>query len=300
MIKLIPFTGNHKEALEKVMNNKSGTRKALLLGVKLYVESRYDNYETLKNNLENITNSVIDLTVPKDTKTQKYQKNALIHMYDSPEQYAKEYLKGIKHLLEEGILCPYCAITYAKQIDHFLPKSIFPEFSLYLPNMVVSCSDCNKVKDDISIDTSTNKRFVINPFHDHEIYSKEFLICKIIPPYEASKFEIEINNTLSPDKKEICEKHIITLKIEKKIKTLWRNYFDELFKRLEKAYDKKYINLEENEVIEKLKEIIKEEIDNKSINENLIHKSFFNACINNENLLRFWCNKFKAKHIKAQ
>ena len=235
MINIEELSAEHIDYLDKVINNKQKKRRAVLASIKSYVTSRYDVYQSKKSTLEDIGASTITLNVPSDEINEKY---SLIHMYDSQEKYAKEYLKEIKKLLKDGILCPYCGLTESKQIDHFLPKSKFPEFSLYLPNMIVICSDCNKSKDDVAINTTTNTRYVLNPYHDLDIYKYDFIECKIIPPYEASKFNIGISKNLTPTQKTLCLEHIKTVEIEKKIITLWRNYFYELSRRLKKNYQK--------------------------------------------------------------
>src|SRR5436305_3875655 len=42
--------------------------------------------------------------------------------------------------------CPYCNFGEQWERDHYLPKSIFPEFSLYPKNLVPICKPCNGKK----------------------------------------------------------------------------------------------------------------------------------------------------------
>ncbi|WP_147148380.1 HNH endonuclease [Reyranella soli] len=42
--------------------------------------------------------------------------------------------------------CPYCNLGENWEYDHFLPKSIFPEFTLYPPNLIPICKSCNGKK----------------------------------------------------------------------------------------------------------------------------------------------------------
>lgn len=47
-----------------------------------------------------------------------------------------------------GRVCPYCDQTYintpiTSNMDHFLPKSVFPFLSIYWQNIIVSCTGCN-------------------------------------------------------------------------------------------------------------------------------------------------------------
>ena len=43
-------------------------------------------------------------------------------------------------------LCAYCETECRGEVDHFRPKSRFPEFVYYWSNWVLSCHDCNLAK----------------------------------------------------------------------------------------------------------------------------------------------------------
>lgn len=42
--------------------------------------------------------------------------------------------------------CPYCNFGEQWEFDHYLPKSVFPEFSLYPANLIPICKPCNGKK----------------------------------------------------------------------------------------------------------------------------------------------------------
>ena len=42
--------------------------------------------------------------------------------------------------------CPYCNVATVDTLDHFLPKKVYPEFSVLAQNLVPSCSTCNRKK----------------------------------------------------------------------------------------------------------------------------------------------------------
>ena len=43
-------------------------------------------------------------------------------------------------------LCPYCSLDTNPDLDHFLPKARFPEFSLHARNLIPICTTCNRKK----------------------------------------------------------------------------------------------------------------------------------------------------------
>jgi 5-methylcytosine-specific restriction endonuclease McrA len=43
-------------------------------------------------------------------------------------------------------ICPYCGTRESQTLDHYLPQSKFPHFSIMFENLVASCFECNKTK----------------------------------------------------------------------------------------------------------------------------------------------------------
>lgn len=60
--------------------------------------------------------------------------------------------------------CPYCGHRRVRQLDHFLPKSKYPAFSVTPLNLVPSCSDCNK--DKLAGDASRLEDLPLHPYFD--------------------------------------------------------------------------------------------------------------------------------------
>lgn len=87
--------------------------------------------------------------------------------------YAKGLLRiaGGRHIYD-GIMglapnsrCPYCGHRRVRQLDHFLPKSKYPAFSVTPLNLVPSCSDCNK--DKLAGDANTLNDLPLHPYFDN-------------------------------------------------------------------------------------------------------------------------------------
>ncbi|MCU0092563.1 hypothetical protein N8H72_21500 [Pseudomonas koreensis] len=54
---------------------------------------------------------------------------------------------------QQGNRCCYCRrwlvnTAYARPIEHILPRTSYPQFSLHFWNLAVACTDCNSVKSD--------------------------------------------------------------------------------------------------------------------------------------------------------
>ncbi len=73
--------------------------------------------------------------------------------------------------------CPYCGHRRVRQLDHFLPKSKYPAFSVAPMNLVPSCSDCNK--DKLAGDAARLEDLPLHPYFenvDHQAWLTAELI----------------------------------------------------------------------------------------------------------------------------
>lgn len=61
-------------------------------------------------------------------------------------------------------ICPYCEVGCITTMDHFLPKSEHPTFSITPINLVPACSDCNHFKHDKCPTTSSDA--FVHPYFD--------------------------------------------------------------------------------------------------------------------------------------
>jgi 5-methylcytosine-specific restriction endonuclease McrA len=72
------------------------------------------------------------------------EKGALLHCYESQTNGLKKIKEAIRKTCNGP--CPYCGIDGAREFDHYLPKTEFPEFSTLDLNLIACCGECNKKK----------------------------------------------------------------------------------------------------------------------------------------------------------
>lgn len=64
--------------------------------------------------------------------------------------------------------CPFCGgIGTPRNLDHFLPKAHFPQFSILPQNLIPSCRDCNMDGKAHAFATTASKQ-LIQPYLDHD------------------------------------------------------------------------------------------------------------------------------------
>ena len=74
--------------------------------------------------------------------------------------------------------CPLCGFGQVSTLDHFLPKSLYPAFSILPLNLVPACKDCNKEKVAAAL---TNLNQVLHPyFEDATVEADTWLFAEIV------------------------------------------------------------------------------------------------------------------------
>ncbi len=108
----------------------------------------------------------------------------------------KKYYNEIVKIAKNG-KCPYCSIGYVfpgnATLDHFLPKSKFPELSVSLINLVPCCMDCNKHKGEIF--NEDEKQQFIQPYFDN-INSERWLFVEFNFNFSQLNYVIRNDNGL--------------------------------------------------------------------------------------------------------
>ena len=109
-------------------------------------------------------------TLRKITLTQ-VQKDALIDGYEGRTAEMKRSLSTMVDSLPQANadLCPYCCLDQNPDLDHFLPKARFPEFSLHARNLLPICTHCNRKKSSVVRTRNDRSRVILNPSFEPSI-----------------------------------------------------------------------------------------------------------------------------------
>lgn len=99
--------------------------------------------------------------------TKKQIKNLYSQYMVPQEKPARIYYDALIGMAPNG-KCPYCGFGQASTLDHYLPKSKYPFFSILASNLIPSCKDCNTGKSsDVAIVAGDQS---IHPYYDGEIF----------------------------------------------------------------------------------------------------------------------------------
>ena len=127
-------------------------------------------------------------------------KKDLFDLYNNRLVRGKEPRKYYDQIMAGSKLgkCPYCGLGHVSTLDHYLPKSEFPIFSILPNNLIGCCRDCNTTKRNTVLNT-------IHPYYD-DFTKTQWLFAKVNWSELTMDFFVDtkdINNAL--DKKKIEE-----------------------------------------------------------------------------------------------
>lgn len=96
---------------------------------------------------------------------------------------ARQYYDRIRNSAPHS-KCPYCRLGQVKTLDHFLPKALYPAFSVLPENLVPSCIDCNDGKNAAPV---SSQNLMSHPYYEDErIEGEVWLGAQIIEGQSAT------------------------------------------------------------------------------------------------------------------
>lgn len=138
----------------------------------LVADSTPDRQAMLQSLVSTVTTACVDYDASapnvhglKAITLTETQRLALIDGYDGRTVAVKRRLSKMLESLsaEDADLCPYCSLDTNPDLDHFLPKAVFPEFSLHARNLIPICTPCNRKKLNAIKAKGTGSRLFLHP-----------------------------------------------------------------------------------------------------------------------------------------
>lgn len=103
-------------------------------------------------------------------------------------------------------------------VDHYLPRSAWPELAIVATNLVPSCDTCNTRLKKTQAPGPGEGRLFLHPYFDHFITGIE-LLAKIDIPAGASapRFEYSVaGKALAPEQESVMSEHFRLLNLDKR------------------------------------------------------------------------------------
>lgn len=195
----------------KIIRKKREDYKQCLQNNKIYILTRYYVFEKNKLELKNIGSSYISHKKVKNALHTSFNNSFIELMKDHNLYKIYRKCKGI---------CPYCGDRKIDEIDHYVPKEKYPEFTLYPANLIPICSKCNKKKLSKFINNNKERQF-INYYYD-EIGNLNFL--KVDMQYKTKniensthvKYNLDLSGIKDTKLKKVVNNHFVNLNLLKR------------------------------------------------------------------------------------
>lgn len=99
-----------------------------------------------------------------------------------------------KLMLAPQSRCPYCGFGQVSTLDHFLPKSYYPAFSVLPVNLVPSCKDCNTGKGSGKLKENTQ---VAHPYFESDQVEKDLWLHVVVRHTSPASVEYVIQTPVN-------------------------------------------------------------------------------------------------------
>lgn len=187
-------------------NMEMGTRLDHILSSKNVIEQKSMEYDKLAS--QGKLSSICKHVLVNGGAT----KDEMVWLYDKKfvQDGGRKYYDKIKLLPPNGI-CPLCGQRKLSTLDHYLPKTKYPTYSITPFNLVASCYDCNKVKKSKVIELREDE--TIHPYYDDfndEVWIKATIIEEFPIGFEFKVFKPDSWND---EKIKRAENHFSTFRL---------------------------------------------------------------------------------------
>lgn len=158
---------------DTIVSKKTYAKRDRLLAVRQQVLDRYSVYQEYFNSSDGL--------LPLGETAWKDVKKELISCYGNNIAFQQ----AKKTIFEDKVRCPYCMLNRPNTLDHYFDKSDYPEYAVFVPNLIPCCSECN-----------TQKGTAVYDNEGHREYLHFYLDC--IPAYQFLfvHFEVEAETSV--------------------------------------------------------------------------------------------------------
>lgn len=102
--------------------------------------------------------------------------------------------------------CPVCGSPVTGDLDHYLPRDVYREFSIMRANLVPACRHCNSGVKGTTVHGADPRRF-IHPYFDTWAADALWYV-EIVPPFKAATFQPRVLAGLAAPRDQIAAFHL--------------------------------------------------------------------------------------------
>lgn len=184
------------------------TTRTKFSNINNFIDAQSNQYE------QNANSKNLYTFVPHINVSGTILKDDMVTLYDNNMVKNKEGRKIYDKLMLLPPLnrCPFCGIGTVTTLDHYLPKTEFPIFSVLPYNLVASCKDCNTGK--LASYATTQNTQTLHPYYD-DFTTEQWLFARVLQTSPISiEFYVNPPTTWSQVDKDRVQSHFDNYKLD--------------------------------------------------------------------------------------
>jgi hypothetical protein len=202
-----------------VAARQNGVNAGYFTGVKPLWKQWVRDYEARGGNPSQVAASTIE-----DADKVKFL--TLYNAHDSDSRQGQE-LNKIR--ASRGQFCPACGEAgQPYTLDHYLPKDLYPEYSIIPVNLFPMCDRCQICKGVLTTDDKGD-RYFIHPYYD-DFAQARLLYITFAPPYTSPTMELCIEGTLTQPQRELTARHADKLELSARMQHYMKDEYTRLLR----------------------------------------------------------------------
>lgn len=226
MKNLKPLSRPAIEFYDEITQKKHQKTRNLLENLRPNVLSRYEEYAKKAPEIQNLAP-----TNYAEGNTQAAAgRKAFLDAYQVPTAPLNQLRILIKESQEiyGRSICAYCGINNPAQTEHYLPESLYPEFSVCCYNLIPSCGECNNIKLVKLFEGS--QRIFIHFYYDRIVKETQWLFAniRIIENTPHAEFSLKKPRDISDDSFELISRHYSSLRLTDRYSAKTAEIFSEM------------------------------------------------------------------------
>ena len=273
VVRLKEPNGNETNFVDDVVEERrNGSNATYFRNISTAWKERVEEYINNKGNPENIGQTIIS---PVDKKK-------FINLYNSSDNDSahKKIICALRNRILQ--LCPSCGEDGTPNtLDHYLPKTSYPEFAILSKNLFPMCDICQGGKGTKTLDSDGNRLF-LHPYYD-EFLGSQIIALVISEPFSSPmNFGLHSHADLDIEASALVERHIAELQLNKRFSHYFRDQYIRLLKLVAMMSD-------DGGNIDDYLRMFKYNAELKSVNS--WEHIFYESVLSNEGLMNYLCNE---------
>lgn len=163
-------------------------------------------------------------------------RNKLYNLYNRQRKYMQRVWESVAK--KDGVLqmCPICGVKHISDWDHYIPRSVMPEYSIHVQNLIPTCRDCNGDKHEAWLENG--KRIFFNAYYDKAVDLSKLLQVSVSVSCGSPMVSVELKKFVKGEP-ECVRIAISTIKRLSLIETYWQEKANEVMRYCVKQCDKR-------------------------------------------------------------